>query len=92
MIFDSRHETKIPLNTDPSKNGVVTNEETAIKIAEVIWLSIYGDQIYKQKPFKAISHDSVWVVDGTVHEQYGGAPHIVIRKKDGKIMDVTHYL
>ncbi len=78
-----------PVNPDPEKNGMVTNEKTALTIAEAIWLSVYGGNIYRQKPFKAMSQDDVWVVDGVAHAKVGGAPHIVISKKDGKIVAVS---
>lgn len=37
----------------PSKSNhqnFVPNEQTAIRIAEAIWLPIYGEQIYESKP------------------------------------------
>jgi hypothetical protein len=80
-----------PINLNSEKDGLVYNEATAIKIAEAIWLPIYGGDIYTQKPFTAKLIDSVWVVNGTVHATLGGAPHIKIRKMDGKILEVTHY-
>ncbi|MFD2162276.1 YbbC/YhhH family protein [Paradesertivirga mongoliensis] len=69
----------------------VPNEETAIKIAEAVWLPIYGKKIYKNEPFEAtLMNDSVWVVMGTLKEQKGGVPYIEIRKKDCKILKVIH--
>lgn len=70
----------------------VPNEETAIKIAEAIWLPIYGKSIYEKKPFKAILiNNEIWKVQGTYNfEKLGGVPYIEIRKKDCKIIKVTH--
>lgn len=36
-------------NVSP-KDGLVPNAETAIKIAEAVWLPIYGDGVFKKKP------------------------------------------
>lgn len=82
-------------NVEPKK--MITNEdyvpdkETAIKIAEAIWLPIYGEKIYESKPFEAqLKGDSLWVVEGTLKEKKGGVPYIEIRKSDCKIIIVTH--
>lgn len=76
---------------DPQKDGYVPNAETAIKIAEAIWLPIYGDKIYDSKPFKATLRDNeVWVVEGTLNTQRGGVPYAEIQKKDCKILKVIH--
>lgn len=69
----------------------VPDEETAIKIAEAIWLPIYGDKIYNCKPFKArLVQSKIWIVEGTLHEAKGGVPYIEIQKKDCKILKVSH--
>lgn len=77
----------------PSHRDYVPNAETAISIAEAIWLPIYGEKIYESKPFVAkLKDSSVWVVWGTLNPQYtsGGTPYIEIQKKDCKILKVTH--
>lgn len=75
------------------EEGFVPNAETAIKIAEAVWLPIYGDNIYDKKPFTAELKDStLWVVSGTLRDErtLGGIPYITIQKKDGKILTVEH--
>ncbi|MDP4197065.1 MAG: NTF2 fold immunity protein [Bacteroidota bacterium] len=74
-------------------NGLVPDKETAIKIAEAIWLPIYGNEIYNYKPFVAeLSSDKrIWKVSGTVHTIKGGEPYAEFRKKDCKIIKVIHY-
>jgi hypothetical protein len=85
---------------------LVPNEETAIKIAEAIWLPLYGEGIYDKKPFVAdLQGDTVWHVYGylapssiSINENgdtvwtmvCGGIPHIYINKDDAKIIDVYH--
>ncbi|MEY3499759.1 MAG: hypothetical protein RL308_1428 [Bacteroidota bacterium] len=70
----------------------VPNQETAIKIAEAIWLPIYGEKIYKYKPFIAtLKEDKIWEVTGTLNDaKKGGTPYIEIQKSDCKILKVTH--
>jgi|ERR1039458_8450937 hypothetical protein len=80
-------------NQSVPKNGFVPDEETAKKIAEAIWIPIYGkDVIDGEKPFQAeLWHDTVWVVNGTLPKGYsGGTAYITIRKSDCKISDVYH--
>jgi hypothetical protein len=81
-----------PQNNYTPKDGYVPNEETAIKIAEAIWLPIYGKDIEKSKPFVAHLKDAtVWIVEGTLPPHYlGGVPYVEIRKSDCKILKVTH--
>jgi NTF2 fold immunity protein of polymorphic toxin system component len=86
--------------------GFVPDTTTAIKIAEAVWLPIYGKKIYDELPFKAVLiGDTVWNVYGylppsskTVNAKgdtlftivSGGVANIFIRKYDGKILEVFH--
>ncbi|MBN2007788.1 YbbC/YhhH family protein [candidate division KSB1 bacterium] len=74
------------------KDGFVPDKDTALKIAEVIWLPIYGKSIYDSKPFTAkLKNDSVWIVEGTLPDDWdGGVPYIEIQKSDCKILKVYH--
>jgi hypothetical protein len=89
-----------------SNSDYVPNSETAIKIAEAIWLPIYGQAIYKKTPFKSsLVGDSVWFVTGslpksgyTINESgdtvfiavRGGVPCALINKKSGCVIRVYH--
>jgi hypothetical protein len=70
----------------------VPDEETAIKIAEAIWLPIFGERIYENRPFEARLEKGVWIVEGTLPPEYalGGTPYIEIQKYDCKVLLVTH--
>jgi len=88
------------------EKGLVPDTTTAIKIAEAVWLPIYGKEIYSELPFKAVlSGDSAWYVygylppshisidkngDTTFYIVHGGVAEILIRKSDGKIFGVMH--
>lgn len=73
------------------KEGYVPDAQTAIKIAEAIWLPIYGDKIYKKKPFTAQLKDNIWVVQGSMPTlMLGGVPVAEISKLTGQILRVSH--
>jgi hypothetical protein len=85
------------------KEGFVPNDSTAIRIAEAVWLPIYGKKIYEETPFKAkLIDNKIWIVEGTlpgtknqkkdgkVHISVGGVVHAEIQKSDGKILKVIH--
>ena len=74
-------------------DGFIPNEETAIKIAEVIWIPIYGEDVKTKKPFIAEynAKENCWEVRGTLPTNMrGGVPEIKIDKSDGKILYVNH--
>ncbi len=73
------------------KDGFVPDEQTAIRIAEAVWIPIYGkEMIEAERPIQAILHNEVWIVEGTLHAQKGGVAEAEIAKKDGRIIRVSH--
>src|SRR5690242_532970 len=89
--FNYRDGKPWPKHDDPELVGYVPNEETAIKVAEALWLPLYGANIYNHRPFKAMLQDSIWVVEGTLDDgARGGVPHAEIRKKDCKVIRLYH--
>ncbi len=88
----TRNDQKSEQNINIQKNGLVSNDEIAKKIAETIWVSIYGQSVVKEKPYKAtLIGDSLWIVEGTsAKENCGGVARIEIRKRDCKILKVLH--
>jgi hypothetical protein len=86
---NTHNETNV--NWKP-EDGYISNESSAIKLAEIVWLNVYGTGINDNKPFKAKLKDGkVWIVEGTFHNNgFGGVPYIEIQKSDGKILKVIH--
>ena len=73
------------------KDGFVPNKETAVKVAEAIWLPIYGNEIYNYRPFSVtLKRGNIWVVEGTLKSGKGGVPYIELQKNDCKVLVVTH--
>lgn len=75
-----------------SRQGFVPDPTTAVLIAEAILTPIYGvDEISRQQPFTATEVNSQWLVVGSIkNNEAGGVASIVIDKKDGRIIRVTH--
>jgi hypothetical protein len=74
------------------KEGYVPNRETAEKIAEAVWIPIYGkDNIDRQRPFGATLRNGVWYVCGSLPEGwFGGTAEAEISRKDGRILRISH--
>lgn len=73
-------------------NGLVPDSETAKRIAEAVWIPIYGESVLEQKPYSvSLVGDSVWIVKGTLKKNLlGGTAYIEIKKDSCKILKVTH--
>jgi hypothetical protein len=73
------------------KDGLVPDSVTAIKIAEIIWVNIYGNSVLETKPYKTtLRKDNIWIVEGTLNNKDGGTPYIEIQKDSCKILKVIH--
>lgn len=73
------------------KEGFIPNGETAKKIAEAIWLPIYGEEILECKPYIVELKNDIWNVQGTLSSnKQGGVPYIQISKKNGTIIKLYH--
>lgn len=72
-------------------DGFVPDEATAIRVAEAIWIPIYGAAaITAEQPIKATLKDGDWFVEGTCHSEKGGVAVAEISKKDGRVLRVSH--
>lgn len=87
----------IAVNCDTISVGLVPDEITAKKIAEAIWLPIYGQKIKEQRPYKAKLLNDIWIVEGLVPLAYrenpdfrGGTAYIEIKKTNSKVIKVSH--
>ncbi|MFC6221903.1 YbbC/YhhH family protein [Hymenobacter artigasi] len=72
--------------------GFVPDAATAKRIAEAVWLPIYGKRVLSEKPYHAtLNSKGVWVVEGFLPKGMdGGVAYIEISKRDGRILEVTH--
>jgi hypothetical protein len=74
------------------QQGIVPDEVTAVKIAEIIFpLNFSADVVNKFQPYHAQLKDGVWTVYGTLKfGSRGGTLMMRINKKDGKVLGVWH--
>jgi hypothetical protein len=79
-------------------NGFVPDSTTATRVAEAIWIPIYGgERIRDQRPYRATLHKGVWTVTGTLKQPsesgrraVGGVALAEISKRDARILRVSH--
>lgn len=74
-------------------NGFVPDAATASRIAEAVWIPIWGEaQVAAEKPFKATLYGDVWTVTGKdlPPGTVGGVAEADISKRDGRILRVIH--
>jgi len=75
----------------PAK-GFVPDSATAIRIAEAVWIPIYGEKlIASEKPYRATLRGDTWIVTGSLPAGVTGGTAIAeIAKRDGRIRRVIH--
>jgi len=72
------------------KTGWVPDDLTAMRIAEAVWLPVYGyETVNAQKPFTADLESDVWTVKGSPPaNDAAGALTALISKTDGRIIEL----
>jgi NTF2 fold immunity protein len=72
--------------------GYVPDAKTAVRIAEAIWIPIYGAKtLADEKPFVATRRGDVWYVHGTMPKNTpGGTAEAEIDTRSGRILRVSH--
>lgn len=93
------------LPQQPSSKPLVPDQETAIKIAEAIWVPMYGIQVCDLRPYSAELQNGNWYVkgilphsrievgsngDSVLHVVGGGVPYIHISARTGEVIAVGH--
>lgn len=88
----SGKKTASPYQTASYYDSPVPDSASAVRTAEVVWLTIYGKSVNRKRPFRAVLlHDSIWVVKGSLPAGWkGGVPYIEISRRSGRIREVTH--
>jgi hypothetical protein len=79
-------------------DGFVPDSATAARIAEAIWIPIYGEaQVRSQRPYRATLRKGVWTVRGTLRQSTepgrraaGGVAVAEISKRDARVLRVSH--
>lgn len=79
-------------NVIDNKSLIITNKETAVKIAETILFEIYGKKnIENQKPYEIYKFENFYVILGTLPKNsVGGTFIIIIDGTNSKILKISH--
>lgn len=75
----------------PVVRNLNLREKTAVKLAEVILESVYGENVLNQRPWNVTDLGESFRIVGTFHgDGVDGVAEIVINKADGKVISYTH--
>ena len=79
----NRMETPVDLKLD---------ETSAVKIAEAIFVKVYGERALEQKPWKVKTErdDTVFFVEGTLKTTKGGVAEIRLKRSNAEVISIFH--
>lgn len=86
-------ESADPFGVYNKKEGVVPTPQIAVEIAEIILFHIYGKELIEcQQPYSvSLVNKYMWNINGRrKNGNEGGCFHIVIDKRDGRILQISH--
>ena len=90
------------LNHSPLHSNAIPDEKTALKVAEAVLLAAYGEEILSiagQSMTFDVTTDKfgrTWIIKGVFPDppsgylSVGGVPEVIIRMRDGKVLQITH--
>ena len=92
LLASSAHAQGAKKHSYVPPAGFVPDSSTAVRIAEAVWIPIYGEeQIARERPFSATLRNGVWTVGGSLPKgQAGGVAVAEISKRTGRIIRVSH--
>jgi predicted neutral ceramidase superfamily lipid hydrolase len=64
------------------------DEKSAVAIAEIVLVKVYGKQILGDRPWHVKKHGKVFRIRGTVHTDLGAAATIEINQTNAQVMSV----
>ena len=91
ISVDDLEDSCLVRNSHPN-NGVVSTAEMAYTIADCVFSNIYGrSTMDKEKPYRiTLLEDRYWVIEGTMNTSEGGTAHLMIKKENGQIVEISH--
>lgn len=71
------------------------DETSAVKIAEVIFVKVYGEKVLKEKPWKVKleQDDTIFHIEGTFNRPKGtkgGVGEIRIKRSNAEVVSIMH--
>lgn len=84
-----------PLIVHALEFDCVKNEKSAVNVGEALLVSIYGESVLKQRPFKVKSSKKTWILEGTLPCKkgdvcLGGVAMIEFNKHDSQVVKFIH--
>lgn len=92
-ILDDVNTKNLQPEKGLTKLNLNLNKETAVKIAEVILSSIYGEKVLQQRPWLITDNGTSFKIMGTFHSDRftkGGVAEITISKSDARVLQYSH--
>jgi ClpA/ClpB-like protein/NTF2 fold immunity protein of polymorphic toxin system component len=87
-ISPNSHPHRVSVFALP-KGGCVPDAETAIRIAEAVWIPLYGSEtVSNQRPFRADLMDDVWTVRATPPAASQRSLFAKIERSDGRVLQL----
>ncbi len=74
-------------------NALIDNQETAIKLSEVLLFKIYGEDMIKaERPYEVHFIDGYWILKGTLPVGADGGTFfsIIFDSRDGRVIKLLH--
>ncbi len=69
------------------------DEDSAVKIAEVVLIKTYGERVLAQRPWKVSREGEIFTIEGTLKmtpTTKGGVASISIRKTNAEVVAIIH--
>ena len=89
--IDEYFKRKVPPAETPAR--VPLDRAAAAAMAERHFVEVYGELVLKQRPWQVTDTGDAFFVKGTLpHGSRGGTATMWLRKSDGLILELIHYL
>lgn len=94
-VWVREYMAKVMANSIPNAmagRDAVPDAETAVALAEAYLIPVYGKkEIFGERPFQAVLLNGYWVIFGSLPKGWlGGVAQIIIEKKSGSVIHITH--
>lgn len=89
---------RLPNDANPSSSvtrasqdvDIELDEKSAVRIAEIILASVYGDEVLDQRPWNVSSTREVFEIQGMLKTTKGGVATIQLKKTNCQVVQIYH--
>ncbi|HEX4142627.1 MAG TPA: NTF2 fold immunity protein [Pirellulales bacterium] len=80
-----------PAEIPARKVDLKLDKKTAIQIAEIVLVKVYGNDVLKQKPWNVTADETSFTIEGTLpKESVGGVARIRVHRANAEIIEIIH--